>query len=137
MTTTFAPTHAGTAHRSHLVRTGAIAAVGAAVAATATAAIADAAGVRFVIGGDTIPIAGFAQLTIVFVAIGTALAAVLNRRAARPHHTFVITTLALTAISFVPDALAHAHPSTQLALMLTHVAAAAVAIPLLAGRLSD
>jgi hypothetical protein len=49
----------------------------------------------------------------------------------------VVTTIALTALSFIPDVLADAHAATRLSLMLTHAVAAAVAIPLLAARLSD
>jgi hypothetical protein len=140
MTTTLvsleSPTQSATGS-THLVRTGAVAAVAAAVGATATAAIAHAAGVRFVVGGSTIPIAGFAQLTIVFVAIGTAIAALVARKAERPRRTFVVTTLVLTALSFVPDILADAHIATRVSLVLTHIVAAAIAIPLLASRLAD
>ncbi|HEY1741199.1 MAG TPA: DUF6069 family protein [Acidimicrobiia bacterium] len=120
-----------------LVRTGAVAAISAAAAASLTAAIEYAAGVRFVLSGKAIPFAGFAEVTVMAVAIGTAIAAVIARRARRPHHTFVMTTLALTALSFVPDVMADAHAMTRVSLVLTHIAAALVAIPLLASRLSD
>ena len=46
-------------------------------------------------------------------------------------------TLALTAVSFVPDVLADAHTATKLTLILTHIVAAAIVIPALASRLSD
>ena len=59
------------------------------------------------------------------------------RRAADARATFVKTTLALTAVSFVPDVLADAHTATKLTLMLTHIVAAAIVIPALASRLSD
>ncbi|HEY3834397.1 MAG TPA: DUF6069 family protein [Acidimicrobiia bacterium] len=122
---------------TRLVRTGAVAAAGAAAAAGLTAAIEYAAGVRFVLSGQAIPLPGFAEVTVMAVVIGTAIAAVLARRAHRPRHTFVVTTLALTALSFVPDVMADAHAMTRVSLVLTHIAAALVAIPLLASRLSD
>jgi uncharacterized membrane protein YhfC len=120
-----------------VIRTGTVAAIGAAAAASLTAAVEHAAGVRFVLSGKAIPFPGFAEVTVMAVAIGTAIAAVLARRARRPRHTFVVTTLALTALSFVPDVMADAHAMTRASLVLTHIAAALVAIPLLASRLSD
>ena len=41
---------------------------------------------------------------------GTILAVVLSRRATRPQRTFVVTTVALTALSIIPDVLADATP---------------------------
>ena len=85
--------------------------------------------------GKAIPLLGFAQMTFVAAMIGTLLAVVLShRRATRPHHTFVVTTLVLTALSIVPDVLADAAASTRLTLALTHVVAAAIVIPALAFR---
>jgi hypothetical protein len=65
------------------------------------------------------------------------LAAVFARRATRPQRTFLVTTIALTLLSFVPDVLADAHASTRLTLALTHIVAAAMVIPALASRLSE
>lgn len=121
----------------HLVRTGAVAGLTAGVATAAVAAIAHAAGVPLTVGGEEIPVAGFAQVTFVFVAIGAVIAAMLARRARRAQRTFVVTTVVLTALSLVPDVLADASTATKLTLMLTHVVAAAIAIPMLAGRLAD
>jgi peptidoglycan/LPS O-acetylase OafA/YrhL len=125
------------ASNRQLRRSGAVAGVVAAVATTAVAAAADAAGVPITIGGESIPLAGFAQLTLLFSAIGIVIASVMARRADRPRHTFVSTTLVLTALSLVPDVLADAQTSTKLTLMLTHVVAAAIVIPSLASRLAD
>lgn len=118
-------------------KTGLAAGLTAAVATTATAGIAHAAGVSLAVGGENIPLLGFAQVTFVAAMIGTLLAAVFARRAARPQHTFVVTTIALTLLSLVPDALADAHASTRFTLALTHVVAAAIVIPALASRLSE
>jgi uncharacterized protein DUF6069 len=118
-------------------KSGLAAGLTASVATTATAAVAHAAGVSLVVGGQAIPLPGFAQVTIVATMVGTLLAAVFARRAARPQRTFVVTTIALTLASFVPDLLADAHVSTRLTLALTHVVAAAIVIPALASRLAE
>jgi hypothetical protein len=123
--------------RSNIGRTGLVAGATAAVATTAYAATVHAAGVSFAISGKAIPTPGFGEVTFVAALVGTAIAAVLARRAARPLRTFLVTTLALTLVSFVPDLTADAHLGTKLALVLSHVLAAAIVIPALASRLSD
>lgn len=110
----------------------------AAVASTATTVIAaagSAAGISLDMGGEPVPVLGFGMLTAVFSLVGLALTAVLARRARHPQATFVRTTLVLTALSLVPDALADAAPSTKALLVLTHLVAAAIVIPALARRL--
>jgi Family of unknown function (DUF6069) len=119
-----------------LWRTGTVAGVAAAAAATAFAAVADAAGVALEVGGESIPLVAFAQLTLVAAIVGTLIAAVLRRRATNPQRTFVLTTVALTVLSFVPDVTADAVTSTRLVLALSHVVAAAIVIPALASRLA-
>jgi uncharacterized protein DUF6069 len=125
-----------TTSRPRLVRTGVAAGVVAGAATSALAAVVDAAGVSLKVGGEAIPVLGFAQVTFVAAMIGTLLAVVLRRRAANPQRTFVRTTVALTALSFVPDVLADAPNGTRLALAISHVVAAAIVIPALASRLS-
>ena len=120
-----------------LGRRGAAAGVAAAIATTGIATVARAAGVQIKIAGKSIPLLGFGQLTLFFTAVGVVLAAVLARRASRPRHTFVVTTVALTALSFVPDMTADTTTATKLTLVLTHVVAAAIVIPTLASRLAD
>jgi hypothetical protein len=88
------------------------------------------------VGGAPIPVSGFATLTAVFSVVGLALAMVLARTARRPRTAFVRTTIALTALSLVPDVLADASATTKMLLMLTHVVAAAIVIPAIARRLS-
>ena len=116
---------------------GLAAGLAASVATAATAGVAHAAGVSLAVGGQAIPLPGFAQMTILGATIGTLLAAVFARRATRPERSFVVTTIALTVLSIVPDVLADAHASTRLTLALTHVVAAAIVIPALASRLSE
>jgi hypothetical protein len=118
-------------------RTGVAFGLVASAATTAVAGIAHAAGVSLEVSGEPIPLLGFAQLTFVLTMVGTLLAAAFARRASRPRHTFVVTTLVLTGLSLVPDAIADALVSTRLTLALTHVVAAAIVIPALSARLSD
>ena len=116
-------------------RPAALAAIGAAVATSAVAAVAHAAGISLAVGGAEIPIAGFAQLTVMCAVVGILIAAAQRRWARSPRKAFVRTTAALTVLSFVPDVLADAAVETKLVLMLTHVVAAAIVIPVVARRL--
>jgi hypothetical protein len=140
-TTLPAPTTRRTTAQSgktaHVGRIGTVAGVTASVATFTFAAAARALDVPLKIAGESIPLGGFAQLTFVAAIIGTILAVVLARRANRPRRTFVVTTLALTFVSFVPDVLADATTATKFALALSHVVAAAIVIPALASRLTD
>jgi hypothetical protein len=134
---TIAPTPATTRPGRSLWRTGLVAGAVAAGATAAFAVVVDAAGVSLAVGGEEIPVAGFAQVTFVASLIGTVLAVVLARRAQQPQRTFLRTTIALTVLSFVPDVLADAPNGTRLALAASHVIAAAIVVPALASRLSD
>ena len=73
------------AERQPVWKHGVTSAVVASVATTVLAAIASAAGVSFADStGASIPIAGFAQLTLVFSLVGVGIAAVMARKARRP-----------------------------------------------------
>ncbi|MBJ8340759.1 hypothetical protein JGU71_17850 [Antrihabitans sp. YC3-6] len=116
-------------------RPAAVATVGAALATTAVAAAAQAAGVSLAIDGQQIPLFAFAQLTVMFAALGVVFAAGLRRWATQPRVVFIRTTTVLTALSLVPDAIVNASIDTKLTLMLTHLVAAAIVIPVVAARL--
>jgi peptidoglycan/LPS O-acetylase OafA/YrhL len=135
-TITLTGTSTGTSTKQ-LRRTGLLAGLAASVATSTTAAAASAAGVSLKVGGEAIPVIGFAQATFVAAIIGTVMAVVMSHRARRPRHTFVVSTVALTALSIVPDVIADAHTTTRLVLALTHVVAASIVIPALSSRLSD
>jgi hypothetical protein len=137
LTTTTVRPDARPASNRQLCRRGAVAGVVASVATTGVAVAADAIGVPIRIAGEAIPMAGFAQLTLFFTAVGIVIGSVTARRSAHARDTFVKTTLTLTALSFVPDVLADAQTATKLTLILTHVVAAAIVIPALAFRLAD
>jgi hypothetical protein len=142
-TTTQVPTtHVTTAPalragRQPIWKHGVAAAVVASMATTALAAVASAAGVSFAdSSGAGIPIAGFAQLTLIFSLLGAVLAAVMARTARRPRSTFVRTTIALTGLSFVPDLTFGFDAGSAATLITLHTVAAAIVVPTLATRLA-
>jgi hypothetical protein len=121
-----------------LWRTGAKAGATAAVATAAIAGVAHALGVSFEAApGNAIPLLGFAQLTLVFTAIGIVIARSLHRRARHPRSAFLRTTVALTVLSVVPDVTMSFDAASKLTLILTHVAAAAIVIPALCSQLDE
>jgi amino acid transporter len=137
-TVTTEHTDCSTRPRQSVWQHGLAASVAATVATTTVAAVASAAGVSFADqSGASIPVAGFAQLTLVFSLLGVGLAAVLARRARRPRSTFVRTTVALTVVSLVPDATFGFDVTSAATLMALHVLAAVIVIPVLARRLAE
>ena len=134
-TSTSATTTSATTVRPSLWKPGLLAGLVAAVATTTVVVVARAADVPVAVQGEQIPLAGFAQLTLVATVIGIVIARVLSTRARHPRHTFMVATVALTAVSLVPDVLADATTASRLTLGLTHLVAAAIVIPTLAKRL--
>ena len=106
----------------------------AAVTTTAIAAVADAAGVSFEVDGEPIPLVGFAQMTVLGAVLGLVIAREC-RHFAHPRATFVRITVALTAVSVAPDFMLSFDAASRTVLVLTHVAAAAIIVPVLARRL--
>ena len=109
----------------------------AAIATMVVAAVASGLDVSLAIDGEAIPVLGFGQTTLMATVVGILLARSLRRRASQPRSTFVRTTVALTALSLVPDVLVSADTATKATLMLTHLVAAAIVIPALASRLPE
>ncbi|HEY2222241.1 DUF6069 family protein [Actinomycetospora sp.] len=138
MSVTTAPTTATTTTvPAKSVIGGGLIAVCLAAAATATvAAVGQFAGISLDVSGAPIPVPGFAVLTAIFSVVGLLLALGLRRWARRPRIAFVRTTMVLTALSLVPDVLADAATTTKMLLMVTHLVAAAIVIPVVARRLS-
>ena len=137
MSATYATAPATTAAPSagSLLRDGALATVLAAAATTAVAAAAQAVGISLAISGAAIPAPGFATLTVIFSVLGLVIVVALRRFARNPRTTWIRTTVALTALSLVPDAIADADTATKAVLMLTHLVAAAIVVPAVARRL--
>jgi uncharacterized protein DUF6069 len=138
-TTTSAPASAGQPVAAKPIwRAGVAAGLAAAAATVAVAGIAHAAGVSLETApGEAIPVLGFGQLTLFFTAIGVLIAKGIRRRARQPRSTFTRTTVALTALSVVPDMVISAGVSTKATLVLTHLVAAAIVIPALSARLPE
>lgn len=124
-----------TASAGSLLRDGAIATVLAAAATAAVAAIGHAAGVNLAVGGKPIPPSGFATLTVLFAALGLAIALLIRRYAASPRTAWLRTTVALTVLSWIPDLLSDSDTPTKAILMTTHLVAATIVIPAVARRL--
>jgi amino acid transporter len=142
-TTTRISTHAdfsaptSTTQRRPVWKHGAAAAVVASIITTVLAALASVAGVSFADRtGASIPIAGFAELTLVFSLLGVGIASVMSRRARRPRSTFTRTAVALTALSFVPDLTFGFDATSAATLISLHTVAAAIVVPTLARRLA-
>jgi len=135
--TTSTAATAPVAERRAVWRHGLAAALVAATTTTVLAVVASAAGISFEDStGASIPLLGFAQMTLLFSLIGTGMAAVMARRARRPRRTFVRTTVALTALSFVPDLLVGFDAASAVTLMALHTVAALIVVPTLARRLA-
>jgi hypothetical protein len=125
-----------TAQRQTVWSHGVAAAAVASVATTVLAGVASAAGVSFADHtGASIPIAGFAELTLVFSLIGVGIAAVIARKARRPRSTFVRTAVTLTALSYVPDLTFGFSVGSAATLITLHTVAASIVVPTLAHRL--
>jgi hypothetical protein len=133
--TAAAPTAARPARR-RLRSIGSTLAIGAVAAAvtTAAAAVVHAAGVPFAVDGEMIPLAGFAQMTLLGAIIGGLLLAVTNRFSAHPRRRFIQITSVLTALSCVPSVALPPDAATKVALVALHVLAAAIVVPPLARR---
>lgn len=85
-----------------------------------------------------IPVGGFATAVVMYSVLGILLAVALARWASRPARIFLVTTVALTAVSLVPPFLTEdTDTSTQLVLAVAHLVAAAVIIPALTRRLGQ
>jgi hypothetical protein len=136
MSATYATTAPRTTTLGSLVAAGILATAAASAATPLVAAAGLAAGISLDIAGAPIPVPGFATLTAFFSLIGVVLAVVLSRTARRPRRAFVRTTVVLTALSLVPDLVVDAAPATKALLMLTHLVAAAIVVPVVARRLA-
>ena len=140
LTSTFAPTPSVSAEQVRPVgrvgRTGLVAGIGAAAANLAAVGVARQLDVAFEIKGEQIPVYAFGQVTLFAAIIGIGMAALFARRARRPRRAFVVTTVALTALSTMPPAIVDASIATKLMLGLTHLLAAVIIIPAVAARLA-
>jgi peptidoglycan/LPS O-acetylase OafA/YrhL len=84
-----------------------------------------------------IPLAGYAQMTVLGAVLGGVLLAVLNRRSSSARRRFLQTTVVLTALSCVPSIAWPDDAATKLALVALHVLAAAIVVPALVRHAHD
>ena len=134
LTTTSVISHDAVAQRRPLWRAALVSGAVAAAATTTIAALAEAAGVSFETDGKAIPLGGFAQMTVLGAVLGLLIAG-LSRRASNPPTTFVRITAVLTALSVVPDFAMSFDAASRITLVLTHVVAASIVVPVVARRL--
>jgi hypothetical protein len=132
-TATLTTPNTGTAARPHPVRWAALGSGAvAAVVTTAVAGVARAADVPLEIDGETIPLVGFAELTLVGAVLGGFIAAALNRYSAQARRWFVWATVVLTALSCIPSVTLPPDVATKAILVAMHVLAALIIVPALA-----
>lgn len=123
---------------------GAAAGMAAGVATEVYGLIARAAGVPMEAGtagaavAEPITVGMFAMGTLISTFWGVVIAMLLARHASRPSRTFVRVTVPLTVLSLAgPLAAGDTAVSTKLMLCVAHLLAAAIIIPVVAGRLAD
>jgi hypothetical protein len=104
----------------------------AAAVVTAFAAAAHAGGAPLAIDGETIPLVGFPQMTLLGAVLGGLIATALNRYGAEPRRWFVRAAVVLTAVSCVPSVAFPPDVATKVILVATHVIAAVIVVPVLA-----
>jgi hypothetical protein len=137
-TTTVTTVQAVSTRRFALARSGAAAGAVAAVATTAVSLVAHAAGVSFADRtGESIPWFAFAQLTFVCAMLGVALAAGVRRRASQPRRRFTRTAWTLAVASCVAPTLIGLSAAGAATLVVDHLVAASIVIPVIASRLRD
>jgi Family of unknown function (DUF6069) len=81
----------------------------------------------------TLPVGACATSIAMCMVLGVAIAALVNWRARRPAYTYVVTAAVLTVVSLgAPLASAGASATTKATLIVAHLLAAAVIVPLVA-----
>ena len=134
-------TAASTTGRGRLWGAGAAAGVVASLIVIALVAIAERADVPMEVAENStkppeqIPLLGFGTVILGSTLVGLLLATAFARWARRPRRAFVITALALTAVSFAFPAMTTATTATKVVLEITHVIPAALIILAIAAHL--
>ncbi len=127
-TNTNTNTAAPSRHRVPTWRSGLTTGAVAAAVTTILVVVMRAAGIPTDVEGEPIPLLGFAQM----VFLGTVIGIPMARRMRTT--SFVRATVVLTALSCVPSVALGTGVASKLALVVTHVVAAAIVIPRLARR---
>ena len=115
----------------------AAATLAAAAATEAVVALANASGADVAIQGQDLKPGGCAIAVLMCMVAGAGVLAAIRRWSSSPARTWVRATVALTALSVVPDlTVSDTSTSSRLALMTAHAVAAAIVIPAVARKLS-
>lgn len=120
---------------------GAVAGVASSVVVIALVAIAEGAGVPMKVAENStkpveqIPVLGYGMLILGSTLVGLLLATAFGRWTGRPRRAFLITAVALTAVSFTFPATTTATTATKVMLVITHLIPAALIIPTIAALL--
>jgi hypothetical protein len=122
--------------RRTLVRTTAVATLVAAAAVELFVALVKATGADVAIQGNPLGFGGCTVALLMCMVPAVALIAGVRRWAGHPARAWVRITVALTAVSFVPDlTVSSTSTGSRLTLMAAHLVAAAIIVPLVARRL--
>ncbi|MFN2562864.1 MAG: DUF6069 family protein [Jatrophihabitans sp.] len=137
---TSAPTAAASAPRPTtrraVARTIAVATLVAAAAVELLVALVKSAGAEVAIQGKPLGFGGCTIALLMCMVPAVAVIAGVRRWAAHPTRAWVRITVALTAVSFVPDlTVSSTSTGSRLTLMTAHLVAAAIIVPLVARRL--
>lgn len=109
----------------------------AAVATEAVVALARGAGIDVAIQGKDLKPGGCTVMVLLCMVAGALVLAAIRRSAKNPRRTWIRATVALTALSFVPDlTVPDTSTSSRIVLLTAHVVAAAIVIPAVARRLN-
>ncbi len=125
-----------TVRTSRVRQSVAVTTVIAAAATEVVVALARAAGVDVAIQGQTLAPGGCTIAVLMCMVVASGVLVAVRRWAASPARTWVRATVALTALSFVPDlTVPDTSAATRAVLITAHLVAAAVVIPAIARRL--
>jgi hypothetical protein len=125
-----------TQDKGSLCKVGALAGLGAGIATGVIGAVASAIDVPLNVGGNEVPVGAFFGSAFVAVLAGTGVAAVLARKDEHPARAFAAIAVIVTLFSLGGPLSADAETATRVTLVLAHLAAATVAIPVIARRLA-
>lgn len=134
MSTATLTTPAATGTTTSLRRTTIVAGLAGAAVTTAAAAAIHAGGVRFDVDGE-IPLYAFAQMAFLGAVVGGLIAAGLRRRSSDPARRFLQVAGVLVVLSCIPSVALPPDAATKIALVATHLVAAAIIVPALARQL--
>jgi hypothetical protein len=135
--TTIATRPSSTVPSTGVWKTVAGTAVAAAAATEALVGLARVSGIDVAIQGSDLTPGGCTVMVLLCVVAGAGVLSAVRRWATHPRRTWIRVTVALTALSFVPDlTVPDTSAASRIVLMAAHVVAAVIVVPAVARRLS-